>query len=84
MWALHHGREPHFRSIGGPEEGDGVIPCPALIDIPDDASVPEVHVAYELNEIELAALAQGGTLWLSTLGGLPIHRLQVIEKGGTP
>jgi hypothetical protein len=31
----------------------------------------------ELDEIELAALAHGGTIWLSTWGGLPAHQLEV-------
>lgn len=62
--------------IGGPAEGPDVIPCPAIAGI----GCPAVHVAYELNEIEVAALAQGGTLWLSTWGGLPIHRVEVIPR----
>ncbi len=61
--------------IGGPEEAPDVIPCPALI---TSTSVgPVVRVAFELDEIEVAALAQGGTLWLSTWGGLPIHMIEV-------
>lgn len=59
--------------IGGPEEGPDIIPCPAIAGI----GCPAVHVPYQLDEIELAHLAQGGTLWLSTWGGLPIHRLEV-------
>lgn len=66
--------------LGGPEEGDGVIPCPTLIGMDAPA---QCHVAYQLNEIELAALAQGGTLWLSTWGMLPVHLLEVVSKDGT-
>lgn len=40
---------------------------------------PVVRVAWELDEIELARLAKGGTLWLSTWGGLPVHMLEVVE-----
>lgn len=64
--------------IGGPQEAPDVIPCPALV----APSVGQVHVAYQLNEIEVAALAQGGTLWLTTWGGLPIHLVEVVPKAG--
>ncbi len=60
--------------IGGPEEGSDVIPCPALI-VPDARMY---HVALQLDEIEVARLAQGGTLWLSTWGGLPVHLIEVV------
>ena len=62
--------------IGGPAEAPDVIPCPAIAGI----GCPAVHVAYRLDEIEVAHLARGGTLWLSTWGGLPIHRLEVVES----
>lgn len=66
---------PRSVLIGGPEEGPEVIPCPAIITTGEGGTV--VRVAWQLDEIELAALAQGGRLWLSTWGGLPIHSLQV-------
>lgn len=62
--------------MGGPEEGPDVIPCPCLV----ARGVNCVHVAYRLDEIEVAALAQGGTLWLTTWGGLPIHLIEVVPK----
>lgn len=66
----------YFRLVlGGPEEGDGVIPCPTLV-----SSAGVWRVAYQLDEIEVAALAQGGTLWLSTWSQLPIHRIEVIGR----
>jgi hypothetical protein len=40
-----------------------------------------IHVAYQLDEIEVAHLARGGTLWLTTYGGLPIHLIEVQEPG---
>jgi hypothetical protein len=56
-------------------------PCPALVTlVPDPHGVigaTVVRVPYQLDEIELAALARGGTLWLSTWGGLPPHMLEV-------
>lgn len=62
--------------IGGPAEGPDVIPCHAIAGY----GCPAVHVAYELDEIEVAKLAHGGTLWLSTWGGLPIHRVEVVAR----
>lgn len=80
-WGQRDGYAPTFVVIGGPEEGPDVIPCPALAgfsgELVPGARVPVVHVAYKLDEIELAHLAQGGTLWLTTFGQLPIHQLEV-------
>lgn len=36
-----------------------------------------IHVAWRPDEIELAHLAQGGVLWLTTYGSLPPHVLSV-------
>jgi hypothetical protein len=63
-------------TIGGPEEAPDVIPCPAIATLPD-AGGPVMRVAWQLDEVELAHLARGGTLWLSTWGGLPIHMIEV-------
>lgn len=64
--------------MGGPAEGPEVIPCPALVTVPPGSGgAPVVRVAYELEPGDLEALAGGGTLWLSTWGGLPIHALHV-------
>lgn len=56
-------------------------PCPAVVtDVPDPYGVigrRVVRVPWTLSEIELAHLAKGGTLWLSTWGGLPPHMLEV-------
>jgi hypothetical protein len=38
-----------------------------------------VRVAWKPNEIDLAHLARGGVIWLSTYGGLPPHMLEVQE-----
>lgn len=57
------------------------VPCPALVTTVDDpygvVGPTVVRVAYTLDEVELAHLAKGGTLWLSTWGGLPPHMLEV-------
>lgn len=87
-WTSEDGHAPTPVVIGGPEEGPEVIPCPTLVGVDDQFAGARVfHVPYELNEIEVAALAQGGTLWLTTYGGLPIHRVEVVvdvHNGGKP
>ncbi|MDZ7732231.1 MAG: hypothetical protein U5R31_03185 [Acidimicrobiia bacterium] len=72
-WAERNRHQIHATVIGGPAEGDDVEPCPALVDIEDGT----VHIAYQLDEIEVAALAQGGTVWLTTWGMVPVHRHEV-------
>lgn len=67
--------------VGGPEEqppGDEIqiLPCPALIDHTNNC----IYVEYQLNELEVAALAHGQSLWLTVWGGLPIHRLNVLVE----
>lgn len=42
-----------------------------------DMKVQVVRTAWKPDEIDLAALAQGGTVWLSTWGSLPPHMLEV-------
>jgi hypothetical protein len=75
-------QRPRAVVIGGPAEGPDVVPCPAIITEVDGTQV--VRVAWQLDEIELAALARGGTLWLSTWGGLPIHLLHVDHAVDAP
>lgn len=72
-WTERDGCQQWRQVIGGPAEGPDVIPCPALI----AGGVNCVHVAFKLDEIEVAHLARGGTLWLTTWGGLPIHLVEV-------
>lgn len=79
-WEERDGCAQRFVVMGGPEEGPDVIPCPCLV--APGANV--VHVALQLNEIEVAQLAQGGTLWLTTWGGLPIHLVEVVPKEDQP
>jgi hypothetical protein len=71
--------DPRPMLISGPNEVEaGITPCPALITGSDgDVFGSVVRVPWVLDEIELAHLAQGGTLWLSTWGGLPIHMIEV-------
>lgn len=58
------------------------LPCPAIQTSVNDTDVGGgvvVRVPIELNEIELTHLAKGGTLWLSTFGGLPPFQIEVQE-----
>lgn len=68
--------DPRPALISGPGEVEmNIEACPALITTTEEG--PVVRVAWQLDEIELAHLAKGGTLWLSTWGGLPIHMMEV-------
>lgn len=60
----------------GIEPAVGIITQPRE---PADLGMPCVRVAWKPDEIELAHLARGGTIWLSTWGGLPPHMLEVQE-----
>jgi hypothetical protein len=81
-WTERAGHEPVRRVIGGPEEAPDVMPCPTLVglDQTQGEGVVVCRVAFQLDEIEVASLAQGGTLWLSTWGGLPIHLVEVVPR----
>lgn len=64
------------------EQAVGIEPAVGIVTAPQDASdlgMPCVRVAWKPNEIEVAQLAKGGTIWLSTWGGLPPHMLEVQE-----
>lgn len=68
-------------TFSAPEEREvGIEPALGIITQPQDAldlGVPCVRVAWKPNEVDLAHLARGGTIWLSTWGGLPPHMLEV-------
>lgn len=62
----------------------GVEPCEGVVtrDQIDGRFGDVVRVPWVLDEIELVHLAKGGTLWLSTWGGLPMHMLEVQPPAG--
>jgi hypothetical protein len=71
-------QNPRSATFSGPGEVEaGIEPAEALI-TDGDSFGQVVRVPWELNEIDLARLANGGTLWLSTWGGLPVHNLEVL------
>lgn len=68
---------PRVATFTGPGEIEADIqPCLGLITDGDEFGTV-VRVPWSLDEIELAHLAKGGTLWLSTWNGLPIHMMEV-------
>ena len=68
------------RQVFNAPEGmeDSVEACEAVID--DTTGEIQVHVAWQPDEVDLARLAHGGTVWLTCIGGLPPHLLEV--RGG--
>lgn len=58
-----------------PDCGD----CVSIHTINEMGTEHVVRVPWKPDEIELMHLAQGGTIWLSTWGGLPPHMLEVQE-----
>lgn len=76
-WANQNPRPTVFTAPG--EQEAGFEPCPGIItdDVDLNPGGIVVRVPWKLDEIELVHLAKGGTLWLSTWGGLPPHMLEV-------
>jgi hypothetical protein len=65
---------------GPSEQAVGIEPAVGVVTQPRepaDLGVACVRVAWKPNEIDLAHLARGGTIWLSTWGGLPPHSIEV-------
>lgn len=73
--------DPQVRVFTAPAEIEvGIEPAVGLVTQPQDAAdlgVPCVRVAWKPDEIDMANLIHGGTIWLSTWGGLPPHMLEV-------
>lgn len=73
-WSEHNPRPAVF---GAPAEIEaGIVPCPAIVTDGDQFG-QVIRVPWALDEIEVAHLATGGTLWLSTWGALPVHGMEV-------
>jgi hypothetical protein len=59
-------------------DNDSVDPVAALVTDDETGGFKRViRVPWILNEIDLANLAKGGTLWLNCMDGLPAHYLHV-------
>lgn len=68
---------PSVVTFNAPDGMSDCTPCQAVVTHPGIEAV--VRVPWRPDEIELAHLARGGTIWLSTWGGLPPHMLEVQE-----
>jgi len=84
---LRYWADLHPRVVTYAADDPDTSPCPAIITtVPDPfgkVGPTVVRVPWELSEIELMHLAKGGTLWLSTWGGLPPHMLEVSAPTST-
>jgi len=67
------------------EQTVGIEPALGIITQPTDAldlGVVCIRVAWKPSEIDVAHLARGGTIWLSTWNYLPVHQLEVQPPAG--
>jgi hypothetical protein len=82
-WAGYDSTVATFTAPGereaGIEPAVGVVTQPRG---PADLGVPCVRVAWRPSEADVAHLAGGGVIWLSTWGGLPPHMLEVQPPPG--
>lgn len=79
-WAALHPREFNFTGPG--EREHNIEPCPAIVtddEVGGGQFGKVVRVPWTLDADELALLNNGGTLWLSTWGSLPIHSMMVLD-----
>lgn len=77
---------PKLTIFTAPEDPPGCVPCPGLVTEVREMGRPfnVVRVPWKLTDVEIAQLAAGGTLWLSTYGGLPAHYLEVQAVDARP
>ena len=70
---------PVAAEFTAPSDPEGCIPCTALVTttIEHDAEYRVIRVPWKLSPEDIQRLKDGGTLWLSTWGGLPAHMLEV-------
>lgn len=78
-WGAHH---PTRVTMRAPE---GMTDCADCVSVGtfDDQGTVVVRTAWRPDEIDLAHLARGGVIWLSTWGGLPPHMLEVQPPAST-
>lgn len=72
--------KPRRITMKAPAGMDTCTDCAAVGTI-SEVGEPVVRVAWKPTPGEVADLAAGGTIWLSTWGGLPPHMLEVQEPG---
>lgn len=70
--------DPKPVTFNPPPGMDDCDPAQAIVTASESSmKVDVVRTAWKPDEIDLAAMAQGGTVWLSTWGSLPPHMLEV-------
>lgn len=77
LWAELHPREFTFAA---PEQvsPDAVLPCQALVtDDADGISHQVIRVPWQPDDNDIARIAAGGTIWLSSHSMLPVHSIAV-------
>lgn len=65
-----------------PQDMDDCDACPTIVTTSVDdrgQTTPVVRVPFTLDDEDREAIAGGGTIWLSTWGGLPPHTLEVAD-----
>lgn len=81
MLAYWRGVDPDARVcvFTAPSDPPGCVPCPGVVTraVEDGRTFEVVRVAWKPTDDELGMLLAGGTIWLSTWGGLPPHMLEV-------
>lgn len=82
-WEGHDARIVIFTS---PDDPPDCTPCPGIVTrvVEDGRTFDVVRVAWKPDELDVAHLARGGTIWLSTWGGLPPHMLEVQPPASAP
>lgn len=61
------------RVFHGPQGMENIVSAEVLVEY----GPLQTHVPWQPDEIDLAKLAHGGTIWLTVMGGLPPHYLEV-------
>jgi hypothetical protein len=78
--------DPHPVTFHAPQGLSGCAAANAIVTRSngqgDMAEASVVRVGWKPNEEDLAQLAEGGTIWLSTWGGLPPHMLEIAPPTG--
>lgn len=75
---LDYFSELNPRAVVYSADNEHVDPVQAIVtEGIESGFVRHVRVPWVLDEIDLANLAKGGTLWLTALGELPAHYLHV-------
>jgi hypothetical protein len=70
-----------FNAPPGMEDEVEPIAETFILDVGDHL---EISVPWQPDEIDVARLAHGGTVWLTTIGALFPHRLEVRGSDGRP